>query len=441
MNFKKNLKKSIVASLALALTSPLATATAQAASLEVDGEVAVLTDAKTGQILFAQDADKSHAVASMTKMLVEYVVHEEIEAGNLAWDQKITPSDYAVQISQNYELSNVPLLANEQYTVKELYDAMTIYSANGATIALTEATDGTEANFVDRTRKLIESWGIDDAKIYNSTGLNNENLMGNHYPGSPDDVENEMSAKSMAAIAQQVLNKYPEVLEVSSIMEQKFREGTDDEIEMINWNWMLPGMPFGYEGVDGLKTGTTLKAGANFTGTAVRGDRRLLSVIMGAGNGQDNPGQRFTETARMFDYGFEQFAPIEAVKEGQSFKDFETVPVVDGKEREVEVVAAEGFEYLVALSEVSDQEFTYEVRWNEEVVDKDGGLKAPFKEGTEVGKVIIHPKNDSGLGFVGTESGQGEVSLVTKEAVDEAGPFLKFWNGIRNFFSDLFNRA
>lgn len=440
MKLTQSLKKTLISAATLAVIAPYGAATAQAAELDVDSDVALLADGKTGQILVDQGAEKPHAIASMTKMLVEYIVHEELAHKKISWEQKITPSAYAAEISQNYELSNVPLTTDQSYTLKELYDAMAIYSANGATVAIAETIEGSEPQFVDRMKKLVKSWGIEDAKLYNTTGLNNSDIGEHIYPGSKTTDENEMSAKSIATVAYHVLNDYPEVLEVASTTEEKFREGTVDEIDMLNWNWMLPEMPFVYDGVDGLKTGTTDKAGANFTGTAKRQDQRLLSVVMGAGDGMENKAQRFNETARLFDYGFDNFVAVDALKKDQKVKGYETIKVTDGKERQAEIVAADAFAYLVAADDASDQKFTYKVEWNKEALQKDGTLKAPFKAGTEVGKVIVEPKDGQSLGFIGTDSGKGEVKLVTKTGVKEAGFFGKAWNSVRNFFSGLFDR-
>ena len=84
----------------------------------------------------------------MTKMMSEYLVHEAVENGKLKWNQKVKISEYAYKISQDRSLSNVPLENGGSYTVKELYEAMVIYSANGATIALAEEIAGKEVNFV-----------------------------------------------------------------------------------------------------------------------------------------------------------------------------------------------------------------------------------------------------------------------------------------------------
>ena len=99
----------------------------------------------------------------MTKMLVEYIVFQEIEAGTIDWDTEITVSQYAYEISQNYSLSNTALRNGGVYSLRELYEGMAIYSANGATIAIAEHIEGTEPAFVDRMKELAESFGIEDA--------------------------------------------------------------------------------------------------------------------------------------------------------------------------------------------------------------------------------------------------------------------------------------
>ena len=73
--------------------------------------------------------------------------------------------------------------------------------------------------------------------------------------GQVSDQENMVSARDMAILAQKLIKDYPEVLETASISKKVFREGTDDKTDMENWNWMLPGLVYEYEGVDGLKTG------------------------------------------------------------------------------------------------------------------------------------------------------------------------------------------
>lgn len=113
-------------------------------SLNIDAKAAIAVDAKTGQVLYAKNAEQTLPVASMSKLLTAYMVLQAIDQGKLKWDQKVTPSDAAQEVSQDTTLSNVPLKKGESYTVKSLYQATLIYSANGAAMALADAVGGTQ---------------------------------------------------------------------------------------------------------------------------------------------------------------------------------------------------------------------------------------------------------------------------------------------------------
>lgn len=224
----------------------------------------------------------------MSKMMTEYILLDQVKAGKIKWDQKYKVSDYAYKISQDRALSNVPLRADGEYTIRELYDAMAIYSANAATIAIAETIAGSETEFLKLMNKKAKELGLKDYEFFNSSGLNNAQLQGMQPVGTPNKGENKMSARSVALLAYRLLKDHPEVLETSSIPSKVFRKGTDDAIKMDNWNFMLKGLVFEYEGVDGLKTGTTDYAGQCFTGTAKRGNTRLISVVMDATDADGN---------------------------------------------------------------------------------------------------------------------------------------------------------
>src|SRR5690606_35559082 len=123
-----------------------------------------------------------------------------------------------------------------------------------------------------------------------------------------------LTAKDAATIARYVVLDHPEVLEIASqTRAPKFEEDTDPDPDdiMVNWNYMLEGWAedsetlkqFAYPGTDGLKTGYTTPAGYCFTGTAVRDGFRLITVVM---NTESNT-QRFIESAKLMDYGFNMF--------------------------------------------------------------------------------------------------------------------------------------
>lgn len=408
------------------------------ASPEIDAKAAMSIDFESGKILLNQNGDEQLGIASMTKMLVEYILFESIEKGTISWDQEIMVSDYAYGVSQNYILSNVPLRKGESYTVREMYEALAIYSANGATIVLAEAIAGSEPAFVDLMKEKVESWGIKDFELLNTTGLNNSYLNGHLYPGSSETDENSMTARGIATVATKLLQDYPEVLETSSISEKIFREGTEDAIHMKNWNWMLPGLIYERKNVDGLKTGTTDYAGASITGTAKEGDRRILTVVMGAGDGQTNKAQRFQETGKLLDYGFHSFETFDVLKEGELVKSIEAPDVSKGKEDKLQV-SAETNGQVVAPKGTEMDKFAIEFKPDPDLLDENGAFKAPIKKGTKVGEFVVSYEGDT-LGYLDGREDQ-IVSAVAAETVEKANVFSLSITWIKGVFTNLVNKV
>lgn len=435
---KQTLKKSLLigGSSALLLTGvlPGSFISAKAAAPEIDAEAYLSIDFDTGQILQGTDIDTPRGIASMTKMIVEYIVFEEIEAGNLNWDTEITISEYAYDISQNYSLSNVALRNGGTYSLEELYEAMAIYSANGATIAIAEHIEGTEPDFVNRMRETVESFGISDATLYNSTGLNNSDLQGVIYPGSAETDENIMSARSIAKIANRIIADYPEILETASVPKETFRPDTIDAVDMTNWNWMLEGLIRAREGVDGLKTGTTEFAGATFTGTAVEDDRRLITVVMDSG---DDNVTRFIETDKLMDYGFDNFKSENVTDQWKDIYEYEPLAVVNGREQSVNFETSETLEMLLALEHSVDENVSYTIEWNKDIVGEEG-VEAPFDAGMELGRLVVNYDGNEN-GYLEGE-GQNSVPLVTSQAVDKANIFIRFWNWLGVQIESITNR-
>lgn len=438
-NWIKLLKTTLAASLTLpmlALHTPVSAEEEEVSSTsigEVDAEAALLLDFETGQILYDKNADEQRGIASMTKMLVEYILFEEVEAGNITWETEVTISDYAYAVSQNYALSNVPLHLGGTYTVQELYEALAIYSANGATIALAEVMEGSEHAFVDRMRTLVESWGVEDYALYNTTGLNNSFLQGNHYPDSAEDAENTMSAKGIATVSKHLLEDYPQVLETSSIPRKVFREGTSDAISMMNWNWMLEGLSHERLDVDGLKTGTTEFAGATFTGTAEADGRRLISVVLGAGDGMSDKGQRFVETSKLLDYGFNEWTCETIIEEESALEDADALPVRNGLADEVSLKVLDSLSYYLP-KDIDIDSITYTFVPNEDLLDTNGQIEAPVSEGDILGELVIEGNTD--IQFLGGES-QEAISVGAAEDIERAGGFTIFVTWIKDFFGGL----
>lgn len=435
MNFKRKLAITAASAALFGAFVPQAGYVAEAQNIDVDAEASILVDFNTGQILHGNKIDEPMGIASMSKMMVEYILFEEIEAGNLSWDTEVTISDYAYSISQDYELSNVPLIYGGSYTLQEMYEALAIYSANGATIAIAEAISGSESAFVDRMTSTAESFGITDATFVNSSGLNNEDLQGNIYPGSSETDENMMSARSAAIVANRIISDYPEILETASVPSMPFQVGPEETLEMVNWNWMLEGLIAERPGVDGLKTGTTDFAGSTFTGTAVENDRRLITVVLNSG--EDNI-TRFYETDRLLDFGFNNWSMQNVTENWEEGLEYEPLTVTNGKEETVNFEPGGELEMLLQLSDNVGEDVNYSIEWNPDIVTEDGTIEAPVAKGIELGQLVVE--------YSGNEHGNLDggsapsVSLVTTEAVEKAGIFTQAWNWITNFVESIINR-
>lgn len=437
---KQQMKKSIaVLAMLVLLITTMGTIPASAdetIGLYVDG--AILIDADSGKILYEENADAPLGVASMTKMMTEYILFDAIKDGSITWDQEYKVNDYTYAVSQDRRLSNVPLRRDGSYTIREMYESLAIYSANASTIAIAETIAGTEKEFLNLMNKKAEELGLKDYKFVNSTGLNNSYLQGMHPEGTGVDDENVMPAKSVALLAYNLLKDYPEVLDMTSVKTKLFREGTSDEIKMDNWNFMLPGFVYEYEGVDGLKTGTTEFAGHCFTGTAKREGKRLIAVVMNAVNaeGVGSYQSRFDNTRQLFDYGFSQFKEVEFIPAGFEFKDDKTIGVSKGKKDSVAIAAKEPISMMV---KASDEEFYKPELVIDESKLTNDTLVAPVKKDEVVGQVKLTRTEGIDYGYI--QKGGSSSDVVTTESIEKAGWFSLSMHAIGDFFVSLWNSA
>lgn len=341
-------------------------------------------------------------------------------------DQKIKVSEYAYKVSQDASLSNVALENGGSYTVKELYEAMAIFSANGATIALAEAIAGKEVDFVKMMNDKSKELGLKNYKFVNSTGLTNKDLKGMHPEGTTADEENKMSAKDVATLAQHLIKDYPKVLDTAKIPKKEFRP-EKEKFAMSNWNWMLKGLVKEYDGVDGLKTGSTPEAGDCFTGTVERNGMRFISVVIKTSSHT----ARFDETKKLYDYGFANFEVKQMYKKGSLVKGQETVRVENAKDKDVAVQTKQA----ISLPVPKGSKDVYKT----ELKESSKGQEAPIKKGAALGQMVITPKDTNDPGFLTGKSLQ--VDLVTTSEVEEANWFTRAMRGIGSFFSGMWNSA
>lgn len=407
------MKKTIVF---LSLLTSFFTLSVKADNFKAKAKHAIAVEANTGKILYAKDATKPDAIASITKILTVYMVYKEIDKGKLNWDTKVAISDYPYQLTVNPEASNVPMEAR-QYTVAQLVNAAIVASANSAAIALAEHIAGSEPKFVDMMTQQLKKWGITDAKLVNASGLNNE-VLGNHiYPNSKKTDENMMSAKDVAIIAQHIIKDYPNLIKVSQQSSAVF-----DGITMVTHNAMLKGMPYYRASVDGLKTGTTQKAGASFVATATENGMRIITVVLNADNADKDELARFKATGELLDYVDTHYQKKTILKKGQSLKD-SCIKVRDGKATFVKAVAAKDLTVIQPINQPLTAHFK----------TSQTELTAPVKAKQTVGEFIVSDKHLVGDGYLGHLP---SVTAKTKKHV-ERSVFLKvWWNHLVTFVNE-----
>ncbi|WP_223069382.1 D-alanyl-D-alanine carboxypeptidase family protein [Paenibacillus caui] len=405
--------------------APAASGVAQAvmpAAPELAVNSAILLEPTTGQILYSMNSDEALPPASMTKMMTEYIVADMVKKGKLGWDTKVTVKENAEkQIG-----SRVFLAEGEQYTVKELYIAMAVGSANDATVALAEFVAGSEQNFVKMMNDEAKRMGLPTAYFANSTGLSIADMPQGYLPES--NKETVMSAMDAAILAKYIVEDHPDFSQFTTIQSYKFRQRDKDPI--VNYNWMLPAnasitnfKKFAYPGLDGMKTGHTSAAGQCFTGTAVRNGVRLISVVMGA----DTEAHRFTETAKLLDYGFNNFELKKVGQAKSKLTQAETIKVKKGKQTSVSIVTDQDVNFVLLKGADANNVSIKVNLTNEE-------LTAPVKSGAKVGTATYSYKVQGS-----SQPIEKTVNLVTAQEVEKAGWFKLLMRAIGDFFRDLFN--
>lgn len=412
------------------LFSPLSTNVSASESPDIRAEAAISLDYDTGKIFYEQNSDEPMGIASTTKLISLYLVQKEIQDGDLDWDEEVPISQDVAELSENLDLSNVPLAENEYYTVQDLFEAAVIQSANAATIALAEKVAGSEEEFVDQMRQQVEDWGIIDAKIVNSTGLSNEFLGDNIYPGTTQEDENELSAKDLAIVTRNLLQDFPEILQVSRIPEKEFAPDSSAPFNMENFNQMLPGLSAQRNGVDGLKTGTTDLAGACFVGTIEQDGNRLITVVLNATDHDEieNPNARFDETNKLIDYSFDNWQQETILEENDSIPNTSSITVPQGKRQSLPIVAQDEVNLWLPENK-SREDVSYNISLENDEVE------APIESGTTVGTVQAQDEDDD-LGYLDNEEAEEyfESPLATTEGTERANIFTTTWRSIKNFF-------
>ena len=346
--------KKILILLLLLISIPLVKAE-ETDDLAPNAKSAIMIEASTGEILFQKNKDEKLAPASMTKMMSMLLIMEEIENGNLKWNEMITTSEKASSMGG----SQIFLKVGEKMTVEDLLKGVAIASGNDAVVALAERVSGSEEQFVKRMNTRAKDLGLKNTHFISATGL----TAGNHYS----------SAYDMSLIAKELV-KHEKILEFTSTYEDYLRKDTKSPFWLVNTNRLVRFK----EGVDGLKTGFTDEAGYCLTATMKKDNMRLITVVMK----EENTSKRSADTTKMLDYGFNIYMVQTILDEKTTI---EKKKVELGKTLTAEIVPKEN---ITILNKKSDDQknITYKTNINK--------IIAPVKKGDKVGTIDIIEDNN-----------------------------------------------
>ena len=310
----------------------------------------ILIEESTGEILFEKNKDEKVAVASLTKMMVQLIVLEKIENGDIKWDDVVTASKNASGMGG----TQIWLSTGEKMSVRDLFKGMSIVSANDATVALSEYIAGTEEKFVKLMNEKAKELGLSNTVYKNVTGLDEDGHVSTAY--------------DLAQLARELL-KHEEILKFSSLYEDYIRKDTPNKYWLVNTNKLVRF----YNGADGLKTGFTDNAKYTMAATAKRDNLRLIAIVLGEESGK----VRNSEAMELLDYGFDNYK-LDMIKKKNDIVDYITLDKADVNR--IPVVLEND---LSVLSKKSSPSINYDL---EIKLDE---IKLPINKNDKVGKMNL----------------------------------------------------
>lgn len=239
---------------------------------------AVLMETSSGKILFEKNPHEQRPCASITKVMTMLLVCEAIDNGKLSLDDTITASAHAASMGG----SDIWLEEGETMSADDMIKATVVASANDAAVALAEHLCGSEEVFVEKMNEKASQLGMKDTVFKNCNGL---------------DEDGHITSAYDVAVMSRELMKHEMIFDYTSIWLDNLRDG---KTQIVNTNKLLKT----YNGITGLKTGTTNDAGCCMSASAERGDMSLVAVVLGCNSGKE----RFSDAAALLDYGFANFS-------------------------------------------------------------------------------------------------------------------------------------
>ena len=350
----------------------------------------LLIDAKTGKALVEHNSEQRLPPASLTKIMTSYIAAKELERGTISLDDQVDISVRAWQMKGSLMF----IREGTQVRLEDLIRGIVIQSGNDASVALAEHIAGSEESFADVMNQYAGQLGMTGTNFANSTGWPHEN----HYT----------TASDLAKLTVALINEHPEHYAIYK--EKSFTYGAPGEVpkKQDNRNRLL----FRDSTVDGVKTGHTDAAGYCLVASAVRGDMRLISVVMGT----SSDSVRAQESQKLLTYGFRYYETAPLYKMGEPLKQ---VRVWGGQHSSIRMGLDE--DMVLTIPRGSRDDLTASVS----VVDE---VHAPLNAGDQLGTLTISQEGAEDI----------VVPLKALNGVKESGFFVSLWDSISLFFLKLF---
>lgn len=329
--------------------------TKTSANLIPNAKSGMLIDYNSGTVIYEKNPDEKLSIASLTKMIAQLIILENVEQGKIKWNDVITVSENAASFGG----SQIYLEPNEKMSVEDLFKGISVASANDATVAMAETIAGSEEEFVKLMNKKVQELGLKNTHFSNCTGLD----IDNHYS----------TARDLTVIARELLS-HEKILDFSSIYEDYLREDTNNKFWLVNTNKLVRQYP----GADGLKTGHTDAAGYCLAATANKNNMRLIAIVLG----EDNSKVRNSETMALLDYGFDLYEVTVIEKKNTKI---DTITLDKANKEKVDIILKDN---VSIFKKKTDKEIKYTTEL------KLDNVKLPVKKGDKVGSVIVKDKNN-----------------------------------------------
>ena len=331
-----------------AFAEPLAAGRFALPDFDVPCRAAVLIDLSSGTVLYEKEPDTPMPIASITKVMTLLLTFEAINAGKVSLQDTVPVSDHAYNMGG----SQIWLEPGETFTLDEMIKAICVSSANDAAVAVAEFIGGSEPAFAELMNQKAAQLGMTNTAFKNACGL--------------DEAGHLSTARDVAIMSREVLLNHPRITDYTTIWMDTLRGG---QTQLLNTNKLLKR----YQGVTGLKTGTTSGAGVCISASASRDGLDLLAVVLGAASSAE----RFDAATALLDYGFANFENVTAPAPENAPT---SLPVTGGAEETVGLEYAAPQKLLVQKGEGGALTAELELPQT---------LAAPLAAGQQVGTVTV----------------------------------------------------